>query len=309
MWSPSLTEGDPCDVHAPAKEKPHKQRQLSQGLIMKTRDVVYLLAGAFLAVVPARLVSAIGAASPRVAPATVEQMLGDFVADFRRDPLAQEPIVFGIRVKDAPSRDWHVYVGGGEAERGEAIVELAEGLPLDPAAYFVTDLETLRSIHAGELASLTAMGKAFSTDFAPLDIENMPGFVPSDEVGGHLTRLSFHFWTRGLPELIRIGDAARTRELHGGNGVLLYYQPGFRSGWFRIDPGQHVNEPEAMQTNTFPTMLIATKGGIHCRIGGEQMKLEENVAVLIGAGVSHEFWVEKGEEPSEGILLMFGEGA
>ena len=46
------------------------------------------------------------------------------------------------------------------------------------------------------VAGLTAMGKAFSTDFAPLDIETMPGFVSSPEVGERMTRLNFHFWTR-----------------------------------------------------------------------------------------------------------------
>ena len=55
--------------------------------------------------------------------------------------------------------------------------------------------------------------------------------------------------------------------------------------------------------------LIATKGALHCRIGGKELRLEENVAVWIGPDVRHEFWVEEGEAPCEGILLMFGEGA
>ncbi len=276
---------------------------------MKTREALYLLAGAVLAFVPARVSSAFRVEHPAHAQESVEDMLQDFVADFRADPSASQPFTFGIRVTDAARPDWHVYVGGKEAGDDEALVELVEGFPVDPAPYYVTDLETLTAIHAGELASLTAMGKAFSTDFAPLDIERMDGFVSSQAIGEQVTRLNFHFWTRGFPELIRFGDGATTRELHGGNAILLYYAPGFRSGWFKIEPGQHVNEPEAMQTNPFPSMLIGTRGGIHCRIGGEEMELTENVAVWIGPGVSHEFWVEEGEEPGEGILLMFGEGA
>jgi len=276
---------------------------------MKTREALYLLAGVFLAVVPARALAAIRVEHAARTQESVEDMLHDFVADFRSDPFADNPITFGIRVKDAERPDWHVFVGGREDGDAEAIVELAEGLPPDPAPYYVTDLATLTAIHAGDLASLTAMGKAFSTDFAPLDIELMDGFMSTQEIGNQLTRLNFHFWTRGLPELIRFGEGATTRELHGGNAILLYYQSGFRSSWFKIEAGQHVNEPEAMQTNPFPSMIIGTKGGIHCRIGGKEMELTENVAIWIGPGVSHEFWVEEGEEPGEGILLMFGEGA
>jgi hypothetical protein len=276
---------------------------------MKKKEALYVLVGAFLAVVPPRAFAALYVEQPARAQESVEDMLADFVADFRSDPFADNPITFGIRVKDAERPDWHVFAGGREDGEAEAIVELAEGLPPDPAPYYVTDLATLTAIHAGELASLTAMGKAFSTDFAPLDIEIMDGFRSTLEFGNQLTRLNFHFWTRGLPELVRFGEGATTRELHGGNAILLYYQSGFRSGWFKIEAGQHVNESEAMQTNPFPSMIIGTKGGIHCRIGGKEMELTENVAIWIGPGVTHEFWVEEGEEPGEGILLMFGEGA
>ena len=76
---------------------------------------------------------------------SVEEMLQDFVDDFRTDPCAARPITFGIRVKDAERPDWYVPVEG---------------------------------------------------------------------------------WEGGEPEAIRFGDGAATRELHGGNGVLFYYQPG-----------------------------------------------------------------------------------
>ena len=276
---------------------------------MNTRDALFLLAGACLAIVPARILPALEAEETIRAPESVEAMLQDFVEDFRSDPFAGEPFVFGIRVGDAENPDWHVYVGGREEGESEAIVELAEGLPPDPAPYYVTDLATLTAIHAGTLHGLTAMGKAFSTDFAPLDIDVMDGFVSSPEIGQHLTRLNFHFWTRGFPEMVRLDEGAMTRELHGGNAILLYYQQGFRSSYFKIAPGQHVNESEDMQTNPFPSLIVGTKGGIHCRIGGKELTITEKVALWIGPGVSHEFWVEEGEEPGEGILLMFGPGA
>jgi hypothetical protein len=279
---------------------------------MNKREALYLVAGALLAALPARIVPALGAPGEphaRTEPASVEALLRAFVDDFRADPFADREVTFGIRVKDAEPSDWHVYVAGRVGDDEEATVELAQGLPLDPAPFYVTDVATLTAIHAGELASLTAMGKAFSTDFAPLDIERMPGYASTPEMGETMTGLNFHFWTRGTPELIRLGAGATTRVLHGGSAILLYYHPGFRSGFFRIEPGQHVNEDPLMQVNTFPSMLVATKGALHCRIGGRELVLEEQVAVLIPAGVSHEFWVEEGEEPGEGILLMFGAGA
>ncbi len=236
---------------------------------------------------------------------SVEEMLKGFVDDFRHDPLAAKPITFGIRVDD---EEWTVEVVGRLAETKEAEVTLRRGFPDEPTFFFFTDAETLGKIYRGELASLTAMGKAYSSDYAPLDVDGMEGVEPTPELVEHMLSLSFHFWTRGFPEIIRFGDKRYTRELHGGNAVLFYYQEGFRSGWFQIEPGQHVNEDPGMQKNPFPSMLIITKGAVDGRIGGVDRRLAEGEAVYIGPGVSHEFW-NAGSEPGEGVLVMFGEGA
>ena len=136
---------------------------------MRTSTLAFLAGltlGAAGASVP---LGAIVAALPARAGPTndVEEMLEDFVADYRTDATAR-PITFGIEVRDAPQAHWHVVVGDVGAD-GERQVELELDSPLDPIPYFTTDLETLGRMHRGELASLTAMGKAFSTDFAPLD--------------------------------------------------------------------------------------------------------------------------------------------
>jgi hypothetical protein len=124
----------------------------------------------------------------------------------------------------------------------------------------------------------------------------------------HIKRLSFHFWTRGFPEVVKFGQGSQTRVLHGGNAVLFYYQEGFRSGWFQIVEGQHVNEDDSDQTNPFPSMLIITKGNLQSRIGGEERVLRAGETVFIGPGITHEFWNDE-EEAAEGVLVMFGEGA
>lgn len=240
--------------------------------------------------------------------ASVPQMLEELVDDFRSDATADGPFTFGILVSDADDPEWHVVIGAREEGQPEADVHLEIGFPEQPAPYFVTDAETLGAIYRGEMASLTAMGKAFSTDFAPLDFDLMDGCEPTEAMKARMVSLSFHFWTRGFPEVIRFGDGSRTRELHGANGVLFYYQPGFRSGWFRVDPGQHVNEDVNSRTNPFPTLILCTKGTLRSKIDSVERDLETGEAALIGPGVSHEFFVT-GEESAEGVLLMFGEGA
>jgi mannose-6-phosphate isomerase-like protein (cupin superfamily) len=136
----------------------------------------------------------------------------------------------------------------------------------------------------------------------------MEGFQPDPEFCDFVPRLSFHFWTRGFPEIVRFGDKRHTREIHGGNAVLFYYQTGFRSGWFLIEPGQHVNKDESMQTNPFPSMFVVTRGTMMGRIGGKEIELHEGETIYVGPEVSHEFWNE-GSQSAEGIILMFGEGA
>jgi mannose-6-phosphate isomerase-like protein (cupin superfamily) len=238
----------------------------------------------------------------------VEEMLRAVVEDFRRDPVADVPVTFGVRVGEAEAPQWHVVVDGRKGGATESRISLHEGPPSEPAPFFKTDRQTLEKIYRGELASLTAMGKAKSSDFAPLDIDAIEGYQPTPEALDHLLRLSFHFWTRGMPEVIRFGDARYAREVHGGNAVLFYYQEGFRSGWFQVAPGQHVNADPSEQSNPFPTILAITRGTVSSRIGGEPRTLSEGEAVFIGPGVTHEFWND-GDAPGEGILLMFGEGA
>ena len=76
----------------------------------------------------------------------------------------------------------------------------------------------------------------------------------------------------------------------------------------QIENGQHVNAEPRDQVNPFPSMLVITRGRTEAKIGGRQLTLHAKQTVLIPAGVSHEFW-NPYDEPAEGILLMFGEGA
>lgn len=235
---------------------------------------------------------------------SVEEILLSFVEDFRSDPAAREPMVFGIVVKGSDVEVWHV-AASGFRENGE--VELHRGLPDSPTALYTLDLATLEKIDRGEMNALTAMGKARASDMTPMDISFMPGFIPGPDFFGRFIPFTFHFWTRGFPEVVHFGKP-HSREVHGANAVIFYYQRGLRSAWAQVEKGQHVNRDPKDQSNPFPTMAIGIRGRAVAIIGGVELELQAGQMVFIPAGVTHEVR-NPYDEPAEIILLMFGEGA
>jgi hypothetical protein len=237
----------------------------------------------------------------------VGEILKSFVEDFRDDPAAGARCVFGITVRDASEAEWHVVVGGRKDAAGRFEVDLQKGLPAEPAAVYVTDRKTLERIDRGEMNALTAMGRARSSDPAPMDITFMPGFQPADDFLAGFLPLTFHFWTRGFPETVIFGPASG-REVHGATMVVLYYQKGLRSAWGQIRKGQRVNADPRDQVNPFPTMIIGLRGRAMAKVGGVERVLEPGQMVFIPPGIAHEAW-NPFDEPAEFILLMFGDGA
>ncbi len=235
------------------------------------------------------------------------EILKSFVEDFRTDPAAGARSVFGITVQGSTPQEWHVVVSGRKDAGGRYEVDLRNGLPPEPAAVYATDLGTLQKIDRGEMNALTAMGKARSSDPAPMDITFMPGFQPGEDFVAGFLPLTFHFWTRGFPEIVNFGPTAG-REVHGATMVVLYYQEGLRSAWAQVRKGQHVNADPRDQVNPFPTMLIGLRGRAMAKIAGVEKILEAGQMVFIPPGTAHEAW-NPFDEPAEVILLMFGKGA
>ena len=238
---------------------------------------------------------------------STEEILQSYVTDFREDPAASSPITFGIRIQGKGGGDWHVVVSGKTEGVGKWKVILRRGLPPDPTVLYTLDRRTLESIDTGALSALTAMGKARGSDVAPMDIELMPGFQPDPAFFTRFIPLTFHFWTRGVPGIVPFGKRY-SRVVHGGNAVALYYQKGFRSAWYQLEKGQHINEDPKDQVNEFPSMFVAVRGRAAARIGGKEMQIIAGEMMFVPAGVSHEFW-NPYEEPVELIVLMVGEGA
>ena len=233
----------------------------------------------------------------------VKTILESYAKDYETDVTFKKDVTFAVKVDEA---FWHI-IAKAKTEESPAKVTVKEGKPVVPTFYFYTDIETLNKIDKGEMNALTGAAKAFSSDFAPFDADVMEGYVPNQDFLNNLLSVYFHFWTKGLPERIPFG-LNYTRFTHGAQASVFYYQPGFRSAYVAIKKGQHANEDEKSKSNPFPTLLIAIKGEGKMIINGTESILAAGEAVLIPAGVTHEFLNEH-DEPLECILLMFGEGA
>ncbi len=243
--------------------------------------------------------------STGLAPAQIDGQIRDilqrFAADYQNDPSFTDQS-FGVEVD---KEMWEITASGNETA-GKA-VRVQKGSPDSPTFYYVTNLETLKLIDQGSLNAMTAGVKAFSTDYAPLDIEVMEGFEPGQDFVGEVLAFTFHFWTRGIPEMIPFGPHY-TRSTHGAQAAVFYYDKGLRTGYGYIHPGQHANEHPKSKTNPFPSMMIVIKGKIVARLDGVDHTIEQGNAFFIPAGMSHEV-LNPFDEAGEIILLMFGEGA
>lgn len=252
------------------------------------------IAGGVLATVVAAM-SLTGAA--KAGTDEVEAVLETYVADYAGDVTRWDQ-TFGIEVA---GDWWTVTVAGDDAS-------LTRGQPSEPTYYYtITEEETLHAIDRGDFSMLTGMVKAFSTDVTPTDLETMEGFEPGPTFMTQVIPQVFHFWNRGLPEIVPYSEE-QTLPSHGAHVVVLYYQPGFRSGWGYVAPGEHANEDPRSRTNPFPSLVVALEGSVTARIDGEDSTFSEGNFMLIPPGISHEF-INEGTENFQFLLLMFGEGA
>jgi len=232
------------------------------------------------------------------------QLLREFTVDYANDVTFKKAATFGIKIAD----DFYTVKAVPASETVPSAVDVEPGEPAEPTFYYTLDDSAhLKKLASGEFNALTLMAKAFSTDVTPMDIEMQDGFQPPEDFMGTLLPLTFHFWTKGQPAIIPYGPD-NTRKTHGTNAGIFYYQPGFRSGWFNIEPGDHVNEDKNSRSNPFPSMFILIKGEVTTRIDGKDSQFTEGNAMVIPAGVTHEFF-NRGTKPAFGFLFMIGEGA
>lgn len=236
----------------------------------------------------------------------VEAILQSFVEDYQSDRNAAKARIVGIDVPKVNGK-WTITITGKEIKPKKWEVFMSEGLPKEPTYVYRAEVDILKAIYKGEVNAMTAQVKAFSSDYAPLDAYEMEGFNPTEEENGEMNAFSFHFWTKGFPEVIPFRPSS-TRKVHGGNASIFYYQKGLRSGWMSMAPGDKVRHDAREQAAPFPMMGVVIKGTSKGIVDGVPVTVSEGNTVFIPANVPHKWWNES-NEPCELILIMFGEGA
>lgn len=244
------------------------------------------------------------AQSSSVSSLGAEEMIRSYVSDFQSDRYASEPMTFGVEIPDHGS--WTVQVSGQKTDQGWE-VDLQESLPQNPTFVYRIEYETLVGIYDGQLNALTAQGKAFSGDYTPMSVWEMEGFETNADVDSQINAFSFHFWTKGFPEIIPFRESA-TRKAHGSNFTIFYYEKGLRTAWYRVLPQEKVRHDPREQAMPFPMLIVAIKGVTEGEVDGKRVSLPEGNTIFIPPGVQHKWWNET-NKASEAILIMFGDGA
>jgi hypothetical protein len=235
---------------------------------------------------------------------SAEDIIMSYVDDYKNDRFAADPMFFGIEIPEHGS--WTINVTGNKSENGyEVLVE--EGLPESTTFIYSIEYETLKGINEGALNALTAQGKAFAGDYTPMSVREMEGFESNEDVDSKINAFSFHFWTRGFPEIIPFSEGM-TRRAHGSNFVVFFYQKGLRTAWYRVLPQEKVRNDPREQAMPFPMLIVAIKGTTEGEVDGQRVSLVEGNTIFIPPFATHKWWNET-DEATEAILIMFGEGA
>jgi len=269
---------------------------------MKNTKALSRLAAAFVPPI-AFLAPANAAAEPGDAPGTILQR---YVEDYEADPMIVDAH-FGVRV----GSEWWTVVstsGSGKA----ANVTLAAGQPTKPTWFFaIENADYLRAMDRGEVTFGTLAGKARQSDKVPMDADFMPGFAPDGRAPGAdfyeaFTKVSFHFWYRGNPEIVPFASQTM-RVIHGVDSTALYYEPGLRTIWFSIKKGQHANR-NGDGIGPWRKLLIFTGGQGKAKIGSSVVDVKAGERLFVPPRLVNEFWND-GAVPLEGVLIIFGDGA
>ncbi|MEM9085971.1 MAG: hypothetical protein AAGB23_08615 [Pseudomonadota bacterium] len=232
--------------------------------------------------------------------AVIEPILERFVADYRKDPLAQS-ITFGIEVD---GMRWHVVSRVGNDGRE---VELREGFGDQPIFYFTASRETLNLIDQGVWNGLTAMGAASSRDVTPLDILMTDGYERGSDYDATIRPLIFHFWTRGTPEIIPF-SVQHSRVVHGAPGVATYYDKDFRSAVYSVPPGLGRDQAPTL-TVPFKRMVLVIAGAGEGVMGETSFRMKAGDMVLSPPNIPVTFWNASDEETLSFVWVMWGDGA
>jgi mannose-6-phosphate isomerase-like protein (cupin superfamily) len=231
-----------------------------------------------------------------------------FVDDYRGDPMLRDAY-FGVQVGE----DWWTVDSQRAGAGGAPEVTLAAGEPARPTWFFkIESADLLAQLDRGEVTFGTLAVKAQSSDYAPMDMDVMPGYLadgqaPGSEFYETLTKVGFHFWYRGNPEVVPFARQA-VRVAHGADVTALYYEPGLRLIHFSIKQGQHANKGEDDSEDPWRKVYVFTSGAGKAAMGDRTLDVRAGERIFIAPGQRNEVWNES-PTPLEGFLIVFGEGA
>lgn len=227
-------------------------------------------------------------------------ILERFVADYERDPLAQD-ITFGVEIDGLR---WRVV---SQAEAGVRSVALEDGFGDEPILYFKASRETLNLIDKGVWNGLTAMGAATSGDVTPLDIMTTQGYERGPNYDATIRPLIFHFWTRGAPEMVRF-DEINTRVVHGAPATALYYDRDFRSAVYHVPAGLGRDQAPTLSV-PFKRMILIISGAGEGVMEDEPFAMKAGDMVIAPPDIPVTFWNASDEETLSFVWIMWGQGA
>jgi mannose-6-phosphate isomerase-like protein (cupin superfamily) len=240
---------------------------------------------------------AVGEEGAGAAP-TVREMLRDFTTAYSEVAPTDVAFVVGIDVSP-PGDSWYVSVSGDSG------VDLNQGVADAPAMIVRMSQETLEHIHRGRMTAFTAAAKGSGADTAPLEIEFGPPAEQLADPRGTLLGFIQHFFVRSRPERILLGDGY-SRVVHGAHAIPLYYASGFRSAWYKIMDGQHLNEPG--DTNPYPQAFIIVSGQGRAKIGDAELDVRAGESYYVPPDSDHVLWPAPGQSLVV-IWLAWGKGA
>lgn len=231
--------------------------------------------------------------------ATIQEMLAHMTDVYNQKTSSQQNLKIQLTIMPE-NETWFLSIRPGEPSA------LVKSLPTGkPQIKFKLIRDTLEQIYSGEMTGFTAIGRENISDKTPLDFELGPNIEMTPEVLNQFYKFVQLFFNPTHPETIVL-DKAHSRLVHGAWALPLFYHTGFRSGYYQIEKGQKLNEPE--DTNPFQQAFIIISGTGYAKLGDNVVGIGAGEAYFIPPGSDHVVWTEE-ETPLSLIYLAWGDKA
>ena len=228
----------------------------------------------------------------------VKPMLGEFAAMYEEKYPNHDPIVFQVRLRELGT----VFCVD---LREPGAPSVREGESAEVFYTWLTDVETLGKMHAGDLAPGTAAAMEQITDDAPLKALLPEGESWTMDHYHKVVEFETAFFNPFNPEMVRFGEEF-ARPVHGGHAVPLFTAKGMRCAWYSIHKGERVNDDE--HANPFPSGIVILSGQLKSMRDGKECVRSAGEAYYIPAGTVHTGWNDQ-DEPCTAIWVAWGIGA